>query len=134
MRKAFLILCAVGCTSATEIPRKLPATLTVTYGDAVGDSSVTAKGDSIIATATLRSTCAWSYRVEAGNVADEIMIVVSDGQAAVQTCMLSSRYRRFRVAVSGAPAGRYPVQLDYRPVIGGRTEQSVLVRQAVELP
>ncbi len=135
MRKTLLLLLlAIGCTSTTEIPRRLPAALTVTYGDVAGDSSVTVKDDSIVATATLWSSCAGPYRVEAGNVADEIMIVVSDAQTAVQTCMLSSRYRTFRVAVAGAPAGRYPVQLDYEPVIGGRAERSMLVRQAVSLP
>ena len=134
MRKAFLLLFAIGCTSATEIPRTLPAVLTLSYGDVAGDSTVTVKGDSIIATATLRSACGSGYVVEAANVADEIMIVVTDSQPPVETCMLSSRYRTFRVAVGRAPAGRYPVQLDHRAVVGLRTSRSMLVREAVSLP
>lgn len=134
MRKAFLLLCAAGCTSDTEIPRRLPAALTITYGDVAGDSSVTAKGDSIIATATLRASCGSRPAVEAGNVADEVMIVVADTEPTVQTCMLISRYRTFRVAVAGAPAGTYPVQLDYRSQVGLRTSRSILVREAVSVP
>lgn len=134
MRKPFLLLLlAVGCTSATEIPRTLPAALTVTYGDVVGDSSVTVKGDSIIATATLWSSCGSRYVVEAGNVADEVMIVVTDSTGPM-VCALVSSYRTIRVAVGGAPAGRYPVQLDYRSVLGLRTSRSILVREAVSLP
>ena len=65
--------------------------------------------------------------------ADEVMIVVTDSTGPM-LCSLASSYRTIRVAVGGAPAGRYPVQLDYRSIVGLRTSRSILVRQAVSLP
>jgi len=123
---------AIGCISTTEIPRSLPTALTVSYGDVVGDSSVATRGDSVIATTTLRSTCGSSYGVRAGNVAGELMIVVTDSSGPMN-CALVSSYRTLRVAVAGMPAGRYLAQFDYEAVVGTRRSRSILVRQAVSV-
>lgn len=127
-------LLVIGCSSATGIRPRLPAAVTVTYTDAVGDSTVEVKSDSVVTVATLNSTCGGTYSVAAAMFGGEVRVVVTDSLPELVPCALSFRYRTIRAAVAGVPSGTRPVELDLRSVVASNKQSSVVLRGVVSVP
>lgn len=97
--------------------------------------SITADGDSVVATAKLGVSGCRDYGARAGVVDGVLVVTVVDSAPPVsRLCTLEAGFATFRAVVRAAPRGRYDAVLRARvESTSGAPSESELVRQSVTL-
>lgn len=136
MRKTLiaLALLTLGCSDSTGVPASLPVTLDFSVVQTPSDTTVVGAGDSVVVTTTVPLLCTASRVPRAGMRGGMLVVTVTDSTDFLLPCALVSGYGHLVATVHRAPAGRYPVEVDLRHYVVGKTTSEVLVRAEVRLP
>ena len=140
-----LLLVAASCgepaTGPYYTPKGLPpagltaSVRTVPPLDGAADTvTITAAGDSVLASAVLPASGCSAYRAVAGQVGGTLVVTVVDSLTD-RLCALIATQATFRTVVRPAPRGEYRVEYRARVVPPQRAPTEwVLGRQSVHLP
>lgn len=130
---AALVL-ATGCDTLTGVLRDLPVRLDVTPNVFRGDTTIVARGDSVVLSSILVSPCTPARSSAAALMRGGALVVtVTDSLAAGIECV-AANFGRYVATVRPAPAGAYRVQLVHRVVLGSQASSSTVSSSVVQLP
>ncbi|HYW32594.1 MAG TPA: hypothetical protein VE869_13940 [Gemmatimonas sp.] len=140
-----LVLTAVSCGEPATgpyyapkalAPDGLPVSLLITPAtdSATDTTTITASGDSVIATAVLRSSGCSDYRAVAGQ-ANGVLVITLIETSSDRICILISPPAVFRSVVRPIPPGEYRVEYRTRIVPPHQSARERIVgRQQLRLP
>jgi hypothetical protein len=136
MRKTLFLVAtlSLGCAGDALVPFRVPATASVAFSNAAGDTSAAALGDSVVARVTFTYGCSGDVRASAGREAGTLVVTITDSLQYPVPCASLAQYRNYRAAVGPLRSGSYPVELRFRDVVGSSVAESSVLRTTVVIP
>ena len=132
-----LVAAAIGCHDGTGPSFQLPTSLSVTAArQPLSDPSLTAAGDSVIASFTSGFTGCDDYTAAAVKVDGAVSVIVKATESPTRYCPAVLEYATYNVVVHDAPPGRYPVVISMRWITydGKTASTQEIVRGVIALP